>query len=258
MKTATKSLGAVFAIAGVAFAAASFWSGPDKPKKSGKKTAQEIAVDTLEQQLQRRFHDRNNITFGYGRMVRWGSRDHGSTVMELLRKGGVSDENGLPLPTRRTGEAYEIEVEPGVWMDASRIREAMHPENDDERKAMTTLKNVQVAIYTAGMFDVESGEPTRLKGPAYLRQTTPEAPDKTKLLPIAKRAWATTSDADELRQAGWTYRVVKVKADDQSCINCHGEQRGSFERVAKKHTFSNLKVGDTLGVFIIGTKPLGK
>jgi hypothetical protein len=252
MTYAAPFVATVAAIAGISIAVASL-HGPDR-NKPAKKDPVAAAIDTLEHQLQRRFHDRNNVTFGYERVTRPGSRRHNTTVADLwAKRGEMLNDEGKPMATRQTDHGIEYEVSAGVWLGPRQIKELMHAENEDEKSLMAVLRDKPVAIYTAGAFDIQTGLPLRIKGPAYLRYNTPDGPDKKGLGDLAVKGWASRNDADEMRKDGWSFRVVKVKADDESCVQCHSDQRAWGD--AAKHTVKPYKMGDAIGIFIIATKP---
>jgi hypothetical protein len=261
MKQARHTFAICCGIAGASLAAASIFSaeglapeGKDG-KATKKKDAVAVALDTIEQQLQRRFHDRQNISFGMERVVRAGARMHNSTVLDLLSmRSQLIRDDGTEAPRRTEGGVLEFEIAPGKWVRGSDLKQTMHSENEDEKQAIVALAKSDVAIYTAGLFDSTSGIPSRLKGPAYLRLTANDAPAKETLTPLAAKGWASSNEADELRKDGWTFRVVKVKADDQSCINCHASQTEWRGGGGQKITVKPYKVGEPLGVFVIASR----
>lgn len=239
------------AVTGVGFAAVSFQPPASVPggslKRSGKAAA---AVDTLEVQLQRRFHDHNNVTFGMERVLRTGARAHYTAVMDMVpRDFRLLRDDGKPAASRNVNGQLQVEIEPGHWIEWSQVKETMHPENDAEKQAIAALWDDEVAIYTAGHFDLKTGEPTRLKGPAYLRQTEPAAPSQKDIAGLAKDAWLGKKDAMDVAKDGWIYRIAKVKADDATCLSCH---RNGSE--ALQHTSPGFKVNEPIGMFLIGTK----
>jgi hypothetical protein len=261
MKQARHTFAICCGIAGASLAAASIFStggmAPDGKdgKAAKKKDAVAAALDTIEQQLQRRFHDRQNISFGMERVVRAGARMHNSTVVDLLTmRRQLLRDDGTVAPRRTEGGVMEFEIAPGKWVSGSSLKETMHSENEDEKQAITALAKSDVAIYTAGLFDTTSGQAARLKGPAYIRLTANDAPAKETVAPLAAKGWASSSEADELRKDGWTFRVVKVKADDQSCINCHASQAEWRGGDGQKITVKPYKIGEPLGVFVIASR----
>lgn len=247
MKTATKLFGAGAALTTFAIGAATLNLPHSYPGEDAKEKRDRIAaaLDALEQQLQRRFHDRNNVTFGFERVIRDGARRHGTVLMNKMG-------STVPLgrKTRQGKDGIEIEVAPGEWLPSHMVKQMLHPENEEESRAVASLSDVQVAIYTAGLF-LADGKPERVKGPAYLKHATPDAPAAESISGLAVRAWATRNDLDELRQDGWTYRLVKVKADDQSCVACHSQHR---EWRSPQEVPPAGKIGDPIGLFLIGVK----
>jgi hypothetical protein len=264
MKPARNSLAIAAALAGIGLAVASLnyhESGP-KPAKKTIKPAQPVtspaitaALDTLEQQLQRRFHDRNNVEFGFDRVVRIGYRQHGEITADIATDDdeNVYRDDGTVAPQRMSGEEYEYEMSPGRWVAGENLHDTMHVENAQEKSAFAALSNRDIAIYTAGMFDPKTGESQRLNGPAYVRQETAEAPDSDNLADVAKQGWASPGSKSEFTKNGWIFRVVKVKADDKSCVSCHREQDQS-EADDSKRKLPAYKVGSPVGVFILGLK----
>jgi hypothetical protein len=261
MKQARHTFAICCGIAGASLAAASIFSAPglasdgNDGKAGKKKGAVAAALDTIEQQLQRRFHDRQNISFGMSRIVRAGARMHNSTVVDLLTmRRQLLRDDGTVAPQRTEGGIMEFEIAPGNWVPGSSLKETMHSENEDEKQAIAALAKSDVAIYTAGLFDTTSGQASRLKGPAYIRLTAAEAPAKETVAPLAAKGWASSKDTDELRKDGWAFRIVKVKADDQSCITCHASQSEWRGGGGQKVTLKPYKIGEPVGVFVIAAR----
>lgn len=213
----------------------------DDPARDPKMVA---ALDNLATQLQRRFHDRNNVSFGMERVVRVGARLHNDVVMGT-RDSYMTNEDGKQYEHRQSGNGIEYKIADDKWVPWQKIKPMMHAENDDESAAIRYLRGSgkEVVIYTAGQFTAEN-EPKRVKGPAYLRQDVPEAPRANLLTAIASQAWK--NKASEVSKDGWTYFVHRVKIDDASCLRCHGmDQHG---------TQTGLKVGEDAGLFMIAIK----
>lgn len=257
MKQSRYAFAALVAVAGASFAIGSLATNPgahdDGRKDDGAKRKDEIvaAVDTLEAQLQRRFHDRNALEFGYSRVARpVGHRGIVATARGILT---VKREDGKPVQTRGSGPTMEYEVEDGVWIKVTDLKQTFNAENDDEAAAVKTLRGTGVALYTGGAFDAKTGTPLRLKGPAYLRQTAPIAPEASSLAKIVAQGWKSDSEASEFRQGDWTFRVVKVKADDQSCLNCHRDAMAPPPS-GEAPALVPLKLNDPIGTFVIATK----
>lgn len=258
MKTSKKTLVGLLAATAVAATATTVYTATH-PAASGVPHNQvesrvEAAVSTLEQQLQRRFHDRDNLSFGYERMVRENSRKHYTTVMGRNGRFSVARDDGQPAQVRypeRNGDA-EFEVAPGVWLPYPQVKETLIPENETEKAAVETLKSekIQVAMYTAGLFN-DDGIPARLKGPAYLRQMTPTAPTKDWAKGVAGEAWK--SKKSVVTVDGWTVTISPVKADHESCLNCHNS-RQDFRTGKVDEQKRAYKLGDTLGLIMIGVK----
>jgi hypothetical protein len=256
MKQARHTFAICCGLAGASLAAASlFATSPIDNDGKKKKDPVAAALDTLEQQLQRRFHDRQNISFGMERVVRTGARAHNSTVLDLLlMRSQVVREDGTIAPRRGAGQTMEFEVAPGKWVSIQNLKETMHAENDDEKLAIANLSKVDVAIYTGGVFDTNAGQPARMKGPAYLKLAANDAPAKEVAAQLAAKGWKSSNEGDEFRKDGWTFRVVKVKADDQSCINCHAAQSDWHGIDGKKIALKPYKIGEPIGVFVIASR----
>lgn len=265
MKIATRVSIFTLGLAAMAGAATFVMMKPDTDKDSkptvpwAKEKKVVAALDTLSDQLQRRFHDRNNVSFGMERMVRVGARLHSDVVAGKMGQGGFTDEDGKPMKYRAVEGKAQYEVSPGNWVAASELKRTMHAENDEERAAIDTLKNsgYPVAIYTAGMFGQE-GKPLRLKGPAYLTQNTPTATPADGLAKIAEDAWK--SDKETVKAGAWTYVVGRVKIDDKSCLSCHTTKNEapkyfiSAKQDKPADADNQLKVGSTVGIFLIGLR----
>ncbi len=257
MKPTTLSITSAIGLCGVLATAVTLGAFSDSGSKKPAKGKVLMALDTLENQLQRRFHDRNNVSFGFERVVRFGARMHDSVVANRMPKKGEAwmyDDEGEMARSRQRDGNYEFQVAPNVWWPGAQFKQTMHPENDAERAMIATLRDseVPVAIYTAGIFDQGLGLPARMKGPAYIRQRTPDAPAANELESVAAKGWASTNPSEAVAGKGWTYRVVKVTADDQSCIGCHHGQEEWF--ADKGYKMKPVKIGEPIGVFIIGTK----
>jgi hypothetical protein len=223
----------------------------------------EKAMQTLETELLRRFHESNNVDFGMARLIRPNVRLHRGPVMgkrvEFTNK-----------EIRSNGKSKQFLID-GEWLEPSVVRDVMTPENVNERDAMRAFKQagIDVAIYTAGVFD-DKGIPYRLKGPAYLTKGSVAGPAPEILKAIGATAMA-GSEAPAAGPNDWVYRAVRVTANNQLCINCHnfnrfytappektvsGQTAGRPSPfVAKELPPAHFKIGDTLGFILIGTRP---
>lgn len=241
-----------------------------KPSASGSSlrldSKTEAALDTLHQEIQRRFHDRNEVDFGFSRLIRNGSRLHMfPPLMERQRIGMAPDTPGTPTtrmvqgPTPGSPGRFEVNDPELGWTDTKNLRGAMHAENEREDQAIKALRasNVDVAIYTFGLLGVEGTEP-RAKGPGYVSQKGLTGPPAEALASFAKQAWrAGANDVVIEGPKGWYLMAHRVKADARDCVTCHAHTRQAVIRDRALPAGERLlyKVGEDLGMVIIAVHP---
>lgn len=214
-------------------------------------------VDTLIAQLHRRFTDTRDIDFGFSRVSRPKARIHFGPTMEknnVIWDGTDADEGDDrgsghdPQLIRETKDSYLLRAEDGTWIDYSEAREQMRPENPTERKAIGALLKAkrEIAIYTFGAF--QNGKTRRAKGPAYLRQKGPVAPEAEALKDEANRAWR----GELPNLPGFRLRAEKIFAE-ASCVKCHNGMRGGDGEIQQPWS-DPYKKGDALGLVLIAEK----
>lgn len=227
-------------------------SGGDKPEKTAKSKQADwlAAIESLNIELQRRFHDRNNIDFGMSRIVRTGSRMHSGPTMDKLTRA-MSD--GSMFRQIAGTNDYEVkDDETGEWVPQRDVKQRMHWENDSEKAAIMKFDalGTDVSIYTFGLMSAGDDSEKRARGPAYLHQRSEAAPTSASLLDLAKKAYTAGKNLNDFAaQAGWRFYARRVVADDQSCINCHNSMAGETVSGHAKY-----KLGDTIGVLLIGIR----
>lgn len=246
--TVALGVGLVAIGAGVVFA-----TNPSEDRRAAKtKQADWIAaIDGLNVELQRRFHDRNNIDFGMSRIVRTGSRMHEGPTMDRLTRR-MSD--GSMYRKAAVGDGYEVkDDETGEWVPQDQYKQRMHWENDAEKAAIGKFDalGLEVSIYTFGLMTAGDDSQKRARGPAYLHQRGDVAPPAASLLDLAKKAFATGKDLNEFAAvSGWRFYARRVVADDQSCLNCHNSMANELDPSGK--AMKRYKIGDTIGVLLLG------
>lgn len=223
------------------------------PAKASKTRAAK-PVDTLVAQLHRRFTDTRDVDFGFSRVSRPKERSHYGPIMERNNLVWDADSEGEivngfdPRFIRDKEDSYELKAEDGTWIPWDNVRAQMRPENAVERDAIATLLNSrrEIAIYTFGSF--LDGKAQRARGPAYLRQKGPKAPDAERIKDLANRAWK----GGLPNLPGFALRVEKVFAK-KSCVKCHNEMRGG-DGEGQQPFSDTYKKGDPLGIILIAEK----
>ena len=227
------------------------------PKKMLVKTAD--PVDTIVAQLHRRFTDTRDVDFGFSRISRPKARMHLGPIMvknDLLWLDWEEDEATEKMKDksgydsrliRKKNDAYELKAEDGTWIAWDDAKEQMRPENPTETQAIQSLLKAkrEIAIYTFGAFD--GGRAERTRGPAYLRQKGPEAPESEKIKAVAETAWK--GGVAEL--PGFRVRAEKVFAQ-ASCVKCHNEME--MDEATGRPFSKKYKKGDALGLILIAEK----
>lgn len=265
MTNGTNIVVGLTAIAALAAGFASRPHSPEPPKAAfGPNTM--AALETLKEQLNRRFTDRQNVDFGMSRVIRPGERLHSGPVA-----GIVPGRDEFPPNRKRSGN-YQVQID-GVWIDQNKVRPSMHAENAAEKQAISVLRDgeVDAAIYTVGQFSYDQGETpvdpgapvspftywsgksVRAKGPAYLTQKAPIAPAAWQMVDFGRRAWSSgQTDFEAAGPNGWRFFAHRVNASDKSCIACHSAQ--TVDPHLKYKYPSPEKVGDGIGLFVIALK----
>jgi hypothetical protein len=228
----------------------------------------EAALETLHQELQRRFHDRDDVEFGFSRIARPKARAH--RWAPLMSKGGMmavpKPDEVRKVPGKEPGWFdYEVKDPELGWVNTEKLRPAMRAENAREKEAIDTLygSKVDVAIYTFGFLG-QDAFPPRAKGPGYLGQKSAEAPKAESLLKAVQQAWR-SGNADTVVEGpnGWYLMAHRVKADTEACINCHSHPERPLTLAASvppserpKYAKRPLyKIGEDLGMVIIAVRP---
>jgi hypothetical protein len=222
----------------------------------------EAALDTLQAELQRRFHDRKDIDFGFGRVVRMNFRTHYlPPLMERLKPGNTREMRHAKRTASPPASGYEVRHPEVGWIDPQKLLPQMIAETDREAEAIGTLmkSKAEVAIYTFGHLGHETPS-VRAKGPGYIRQKTSRGPDAEDLAKAAQRAWSTNeSEAVVEGPAGWQLRCYRVVADHESCVPCHvqAEVPPRFPLRAADKTVEKArgKVGTPIGLLVIAVRP---
>lgn len=222
------------------------------------------ALDTLTNQLTRRFTDRDNVDFGMSRVVRTEGRMHSSPLASSF-----SAKRDI-LPYDQKTKTYTVGDKHLTW---DQVKMTMHPENQDEENAIKAFdqENCDVAIYTFGQFglkrseapsyrrirhDFSYDEGMRAKGPAYLHQESADAPSVSTLAKFAEEAWKTgESDYAAAGPEGWHLFAHRISVSDKSCLNCHSGSQVSKGGLTIAMTGGAQKVGDPVGLFVIALKP---
>lgn len=209
-------------------------NSPEPPKgKLGKHlkiaSKEEAAIYSLADEIQRRFHDRNDVDFGFSRVIRPDRRLHVSPF--------------APKPFGR------FQHRPSMPLRAAPV---MLAENDAEKQSLDILslsRKLDVAIYTFGRFGLEASDlPARVKGPGYVRGDALDfgnAPEGIAFVESVRKAWATGAKEVVLSDRnGWHLLAQRVEADGQDCLGCHGAAGEG-----------NLKnVGDSVGMLVIAVR----
>lgn len=224
----------------------------------------EAALDTLHEEIQRRFHDRNEVDFGFSRLVRSGNRAH--NVPPLMERGffrSFGDKNGLefrPVPATAQTPAHTEVKDPELgWTEINKLRPTMNAENDREKQAITALREAKadIAIYTFGLLGQTGIEP-RAKGPGYISQKAANGPAPADLLKYVQQAWRAGSDDVVVEGPnGWYLMAHRVEATTEACVTCHAHTRQAAvkDRQVPAEERVLYKTGDDLGMVIIAIHP---
>ena len=236
------------------------------------------AKDILKSELVRRFTDRQNVDFGISRVIRPGTRLHLSPLMNMQRTRTKASNDSY---RKKPDGTYELFVE-GEWINSNLVKPLLSPENDRETEAVNTFKSAKtdVAIYTVGQFELDTGEVAaidpnavnlrqppysgfqwgrydslRAKGPAYVSQKSTVAPRAHEVVDFGRRAWASKQmDFVQEGKDGWVYFAHRVDAPDMSCGKCHGDR--TFTRNGERVNLKGAvqKEGDGVGLFVIAMR----
>lgn len=231
----------------------------------------EAALETLHQEMQRRFHDRNEVDFGFSRLVRNNVRSHNAPP--LMAKNNypfLSDGKGqanyrvLQATDGSRRSYYEINDPELGWTKLTDLRPQMKAENEREKQAIDALWNAKadVAIYTFGLLG-QDGMAPRAKGPGYLRQKTAQAPAAETLLKYARQAWRAGGDHVVVEGPdGWYLVAHRVEADHEACVKCHahstsvpGTVQMGPRSIPGQVQKALYRVGDDLGMVVIAVRP---
>ncbi|MGV3617030.1 MAG: hypothetical protein ACO1SV_17015 [Fimbriimonas sp.] len=223
----------------------------------------EAALDTLHEEIQRRFHDRTDVDFGFSRMFRPKARLHNDTPL-MGHWGTYQKEDSREREVIKDGKPfriYEVKDPEMGWttMMDLRNRPKMLPENDREAQAIGTLlrSEVDVAIYTFGLLGLEE-IPVRAKGPGYLSRRAPDGPPASAMVKFAEQAWRTKND-DVILQGpdGWYLMAHRVEADKEDCVKCHAHNRPASPQggIQPPGTRTLYAAGDDLGMVVIAVRP---
>jgi len=225
------------------------WSGTPKSRSSNSAVAkiqQDLAV-----QLQRRFHDPNNLDFGYGRMYVPGGRLHASILQNRNAPKEILEQYDRKQEREYEQHPGQILTEDLHWVDASKERtyELLAAENPTEQSIIDNAKKqkLQIAVYTAGR--LSKGQFMRVKGPAFV-----QSPTTNSLSDLQVAAWASkasTMDAKNFSGTaeGWHLYAERVFATESRCIGCHRDLAGQ-----NTQSPDLIKQGDSIGLFLIAVR----
>jgi hypothetical protein len=254
---ATTILISTLCLGSIGVAATLFTSGVDpnaarkaNEKKSRKQIQAEV-VNELSQEMLVRFHDRNNLDFGFERIVRENGR---------LHRGPMSGKRGGRLRStveaRQVGNTYEYkDPESGTWVNQESWKETFQPENDAEAATIARLReaNMDVAFYTFS----EGMTNERRRGPGYTRQLSNNAPVIGSLEKAIAKARLTQKDLNSFTSVdGWLISTRRVRADHEDCVKCHNEMNATWD-AAKQVSIpakNQVKIGDTLGILVLAVE----
>lgn len=225
------------------------WSGNPKSRSSNSAVAK--IQEDLAVQLQRRFHDPNNLDFGYGRMYVPGGRLHASILQNRNASKEILEQYDRTQEREYEQHPGQVLTEDLHWVDASKERtyELLAAENSTERSiiANTKKQKLQIAIYTAG--HLKNGQFERVKGPAFVQSPTTETLTDRKVADWASKAYGTDAKSYSGTADGWHLYAERVFATESRCISCHQE----LERQNTKSPI-DLKKGDSLGLVVIAVR----
>ncbi len=221
--------------------------------------ATQAALDTLHEELQRRFHDRTDVDFGFSRVIRPAHRMHmlAPTMNQSLF---ISDPKLPRRPEYRiekdaAGKPITMVNDAEVgWIETTKLKPVMVPETDREKQAIKTLRDgkVDVAIYTFGLLGIDE-VPVRAKGPGYLSQKAASAPPAIQMILAAEQAWRTGSEEVVLQgPEGWQLTAHRVKADGEDCVKCHTAHsviQPGGQPIAK------YAIGESVGLVVLAVRP---
>lgn len=233
------------------------------------------ALSTIEAEIERRFHDRENVNFGYGRMVSEG-RYHMGPVAAFVPP--VTDREPESLPSavewRTKDGIQEFLSEDGVWRPyEGNTRDAFVSETEADAKALATLaaEGEEVVFYTVSR---PLAGPLRINGPAFIRERGENAPNVDQAV-VKKMADRVVTGRDPGDLDGWSMTAVPLLADGADCVRCHNrmgtkrdpeytEQGGTDndksegyvepEWLADRAQKSELRPNETVGWVVVGRR----
>lgn len=191
------------------------------------------ALATLDAEIVRRFHDRQNVNFGYDRMVPDG-RLHIGPLPGLYKNEA---EIGTPK-TRSESTHPEVLAEDGKWHAYEDWKDLFVSETAEDKAAMAALgdEGEDVVFFTASSL---GGAKPEVRGPAHVRVLGPTGPSREQ---IERTLTALKMGSREID--GWNLTATPMIADREDCVKCHTAKNRGEAR----------KVGDTVGWIIRGTR----
>ena len=202
------------------------------------------------EQLQRRFHDPNNVDFGFGRVYRPGARMHFSVIQNrnlTEAQQQLIDRKRANEQSKHPGEVLNSNLQ---WTKPTEIYvESFKPEDRQERFLVTDAnrQKLEVSFYTAGRF--EQSKFLRLKGPAYVQQPASKPLTESQIGEWASSQYAQNATSYSGDLAGWKVYAERVFGTDEKCINCHNMSLSAAGKSAKL-----LKKGDPIGLVVVAVR----
>ncbi len=243
------ALSATIVAVAVSVAPYAKWSGNPLSRSSNSAVAK--VQQDLANQLQRRFHDPNNVDFGYGRMYVAGGRLHASILQNRNASLEVMQKYDRKQEREYKQHPAKVLTDDLVWVDADKEQtyELLGAENQTEESIIANAKKLklQIAVYTAGQ--LSKGKFDRVKGPAFVQSPTTTALTDHQVADWASKAYANDAKSYSGTVDGWNLYAERVFANETRCIACHR----AIEQAANPSA-TKLKQGDSLGLFVIAVR----
>lgn len=223
----------------------------DKPESRGANAVVAKVQQDLASQLQRRFHDPNNLDFGYSRMYLPGGRLHASVLQNRNGSKEILEQYDRKQEQEHAQHPGQVLTEGLQWVDAGQERsyELLAAENPTEQSIIDKAKKqkLQIAVYTAGR--LSKGQFMRVKGPAFVQSPTTNTLTNLQVAAWASKAYSTDARNYSGTADGWHLYAERVFATESRCIGCHRELAGQ-----NTQSPDLIKQGDSLGLVLIAVR----
>jgi hypothetical protein len=137
---------------------------------------------------------------------------------------------------------HKISMMGGVVIRTSQAKEIFAPMSSAQRQMVATLKqgHQSVAFYTVGL-----GKAQRNRGPAYMTETSAEAPNLAQTESVFQSLRKNAVKVDRINvNHRWLMYARPIKATSEACVSCHNQQEGH----------QAYKLQSTMGMLVVAIK----